>query len=80
MRVLFIVLVVWTLVIAVGSFFPPSSETAQVKPAKETASVDGVRTRKQPTADFRRPVIVGLTMGTFLTVWALALKSKSNKR
>lgn len=31
----------------------------------------------QASTDFRRPLIVGLTMGAFLSVWAVALKMKS---
>lgn len=55
-KVLFAVLIVWGLLIAIGSF------------------------QTQASTDFRRPLIVGLTMSIFLGVWALALKSRANKR
>lgn len=68
LKILFGVLIIWTLLIAFGSFQTPGFGTDSNDP-----KVVAVKTNPR---DFRRPLIVGGTMAAFLSVWAIALRAK----
>jgi len=55
-KILFAILMVWGLLIAVGSF------------------------QTQASTDFRRSLVVGITMTAFLGIWALALRNRNRNQ
>lgn len=73
-KILFAVLIAWSLLIAIGSF-QGTGDINSFGARKATPELERIVSMN----DVRRPIVVIATMSVFLGVWVLALRSKSRR-